>query len=228
MSITVSSITTHAVGDPSASVSVTTPSASVDDLLLIILSNDFYTLSELALNSITPTATATEITNFAADGGSSQPHIKAWWAPVTTAGAATVSAATGHSDEEKALAVYVLSGADTSNPVDDAANSGTVTTSQNPVAPAVSPSTSDALLVCHIQGDSTTFGVTYSAPGSMTPRYNDTDGTFMRIVGATEQLSTSGSTGTRTFTGDLSRGWVASSVAIKVAAAGISVAWLRA
>lgn len=230
MSVTVRSITAQGfAGTGAANVSVTTPSASVGDVLLIILSNDYYTQSGLVLNSITPSAVSTEITSFDDDGGTNVPHIKAWWAPVTTGGAVTVSATTGHTDEEKALAVYILAGADTSNPIDGAANSGAMVTSSNPVAPAVSPATSNALLVCAVQSDLNGFSVTYTPPGSMTSQYNITDGSFMRAIGATEQLSASGSTGTRTFTAT-SAGWIASSVAIKVAtvAGPIASAWFTA
>lgn len=219
MSITINSVTTYAVSGGGANISVTTPSASVGDLLLIILSNDYYSLSEMGLNSITPTATATQITDFTADGGANQPHIKAWWAPVVTAGAVTVSATTGHTDEEKALVVYILSGADTTSPIDAAANSGAVTSAQSAVAPAVSPSASTDLLFCHMQTDGAGHSTTYTTPGSMTAQYSLTDGVFMQAIGASEQLSASGSTGTRTFTGDRTNGWVASSVAIKTAAA---------
>lgn len=220
MSITVKSVTTQAVSGGGLTISVTTPAASVGDLLLIILSNDYYLLADMGLNSISPTATSTEITSFAADGGTSQPHIKAWWAPVATAGAATVTATTGHTDEERALAVYILSGADTSSPVDGAANSGAVTSAQNVVAPAVTPSASTDMLFCHIQTDGAGFGTVYTTPGSMTTQYSVTDGTFMQAIGATEQLVASGSTGTRTFTGNRTNGWVASSVAIKTASGG--------
>jgi len=219
MSVTVKSVTTQAVSG-GATISVTTPAASVGDLLLIILSNDYYLLADMGLNSITPTATATEILNFDTNGGTNQPHIKAWWAPVTTAGAVTVTATTGHNDEERGLVVYILSGANTSTPIDGAANSGAVTSAQNAVAPAVSPSASTDLLICHVQTDGAGFGTVYTPPGSMTSRYNITDGTFMRVVGATEQLAASGSTGTRTFTGDHTNGWVAASVAIQASAGG--------
>lgn len=217
MSITIKSVTTQTVAGTGASVTVTTPTASVGDLLLIILSNDYYLLSDMSLTSITPTATSTEITNFDCAGGTNKPNIKAWWAPVTTAGAATVVASTGHPDEEKAMAVYVLSGVDTANPIDAAANSGAMTTAQNPVAPTVSPTNATDLLICHVQTDGTGNSVTFTAPGSMTSQYNVTDGTFMRTLGATQQLSASGSTGTRTWTASASCGWVASSVAIKAA-----------
>lgn len=227
MAITISSVTTNAVGGTGSSISVTTPAASVGDLLIIILSNDYYALSDLALFGTTPSTTATEITNFDDDGGNLNKHVKAWWAPVTTAGAVTVNCDTGHSDEEKTLAVYVLTGADTSNPIDGAANSGTQASGTSVVAPAVSPSGSNDLLICHLQIDM----VTITPPGTMTNQYNVTDGTFTRSYGATQQLSASGSTGTRTFTSGATTSWVASTMAIKASSTGSPVgvtAWLRA
>lgn len=222
MAISVKSVTTNAISNGGTSISVTTPSASVGDLLIIILSNDYYNFSELTLTSITPTATATEITAFGDDGGTNSAHFKAWWAPVTTAGAATVQADTAHADEEKTLVVYVLSGADTSSPIDAAASSGTTQTVQNPAAPSISPTTSDALLINHISSDSSTTAATSTVtpPGSASNTYSFTDPSiFMRSAGGSEQLSASGATGTRTWTGTRSdTNWIMGSMAIKTAA----------
>ncbi len=223
MAIVVKSVTTNAASGTGSSISITTPAASVGDLLIIILSNDYYNFSELTLTSISPTATATEVTGFGDDGGTNTAHFRAWWASVATAGAATVQCDTGHADEEKTLAVYVLSGADTSSPIDDAANVGTVQAAQqNPVAPSVSPATSNAFLLNHISSDGNSAGAssTLTAPGSSSNTYNITDpSSFMRSAGGSEQLSASGATGTRTWTGTRTdANWIAATMAIKTGA----------
>jgi hypothetical protein len=240
MAITVKSVTTNmrfngALGG--ADVSLTTPAASVGDLLIVIFNNDFYAASGLSLGSISPAATATEITGFETDGGTNEPHTKAWWAPVTTAGAVTVTCHTTGGDEELSLITYVLSGADTTNPIDAAAASALTSTTTTMIAPSVSPTTSTALLICNIQTDSSTnaLTMTFTAPGSMSNAYSLTDGTFMRTLGASEILATSGATGTQTWTsgGGNSTSYTASSMAIKAAAGGgggggsAPVAWLH-
>jgi hypothetical protein len=233
MAITVNSVTTNLIAATSSSISVTTPAASVGDLLVIILSNDYYDLADMSLTSITPTATATEMTSFGSDGGAgSQPNIKGWWAPVVSAGAVTVIADTGHSDEEKVLAVYLLSGADTTSPVDDSTSIGAIASGTDLSAPSVSPATATALLICHLQTDGITAapGSTLTPPGTMSNAYNLTDGTFMRAIGASQLLSASGATGTRTWTGTRAGvNYTAASVAIKalIIPNTSTLAWLR-
>ena len=230
MAVAFGSVTTNVQGNAGSGISVTTPSANVGDLLLIILSNDWYNMSELTVG-VTPTVTVTEMTDFDVDGGANSPHIKAWWAPVPTAGAYTVTGDTNHFDEEKAIAVYIITGANTSAPIDNvAANSGLI--GGIPIfAPSVSPNTSNALLICHAQTDGGSSGSSFSTPGGMSNGYNITDGSFMRAMGASQLLSSSGATGTRSFGGTLtSKDWVAASVAIKgpTGGGGSISAWLRA
>lgn len=236
MAITVKSVTTNGLtGNGSVStVSVTTPAASVGDLLVIILGNDWYTQAGLSLQSITPTATATEITSFDADGGSLKPHMKAWWAPVTTAGAVTVVGDTANKDEEKALVVYVISGADTTTPIDVSTAISTVTTSTTPAAPSVSPTGATDLLICHFQSDGTTGGASGTAPGSMSNAYSQSEGGLATAFGASQILSASGATGTRTWTFTGNVPYVCASMAIKAAAGGggggtstTPIAWLH-
>jgi len=216
MAVGIRSITTNQVsGGTGGSISLTTPSASVGDLLLIILSNDYWQ-DVMSLTSITPTATATEITNFHDDGGNLNGHIMGWTAPVVTGGAVTVVADTGYTaGEEKILAVYILTGCDTTNPVDDAANTGTMVSSANPTAPSVSAANSTSMLFCHLETDgSGTPGVTVTIPGDTTSQYDVASGGFSRGMGISAQLTTSGGTGGKIFTAASSFGWIASSVAI--------------
>jgi len=222
MAITVKSVSTNKLSNGTGpnTISVTTPSASVGDLLVIIVSNDFYTQAAIGLDSITPTATATNITNFDSDAGSNKPHIKGWWAPVTTAGAVTVVGNTGHPDEEKALVVYILSGADTTAPIDDSAHTSTVTNSSSLIAPSVSPAGTTDLLISYIQTDGSNSNPTATAPGGMSNTYSLDEGGVAQAFGGSELLSASGATGTRTWAYASTTGYISATLAIKTATGG--------
>jgi hypothetical protein len=56
---------------------------------------------------------------------------------------------------------------------------------------------------------------TYTPPAGMTQQYSVTDTTFMRAFGASQILTSSGDTGTRTITGDHAAKWIVSTMAIK-------------
>ena len=194
---TVRSVTTLGVAGPGTStISVTTPSdTAVGDLLVIFLSNDYYTASGLGLNSVSPSATATEVTAAACDAGSNNPHIKVWTAPVTTAGAATVTVHTGHTDEEQALCVFVIAGgassADTGTSTFTTGNTTTWTCS------ALTTSVADCLVLAHWQGNSLTGGKNLTAPSGWTTQYDDlAEGSFATCEGASQTFASSGSTGT--------------------------------
>jgi hypothetical protein len=221
--ITIKSVTTQvSAGVNTSSINLTTPAAAVGDLLLIIFGNDWDILSNMTLTSINPSATATEITNFRADGGTNSAHMKAWYAPVTTAGAVTVTTDDVYNaGDEKFLAVFILSGADTTSPVDGSANGGALTSSTTPTTPSVSPSGTVSLLFGVVQTDGINngFGAVFTPPIGMSLQYNITDGAFARMAGITQQLSASGATGAKAFESDKSVSWVAASVAIKSAAA---------
>ena len=195
-SVTVATIVT------TASVSVNIPSdTAVDDILIIIHGNDYYAASNMPTPTVGGSSTGvTAITNGTADAGNLQGHAKSYWFKVTAGGAATVAVTeTGAADEEKSILVYVLSGADTTNPIDVAGNTTSVTNDDPHVLSAISPSTSDAFLIAHDNtGTGLGGGQTFTSPGGMSEQYDATAG-GMAHVGATQQLSASGSTGTRTF-----------------------------
>ncbi len=228
MAVGIRSVTTAvSSGVTSTSISLTTPAASVGDLLLIILGNDYWQ-NTLTLTSITPTATSTNISSFTDDGGNNNPHINAWWAPVVTSGAVTVVADDGYvGGNEKFLAVYILTGCDTSSPVDDAANNGAMVSSNSPTTPTVSPASSTSMLFCHFQSDGSNAAplATLTIPGDTNSQYDISDtSNFSRAIGINQQLATSGGTGGKIFTSSATFGWVASSVAIKAAATTPAVA----
>jgi hypothetical protein len=147
VAIAISSITSGTDTGASATVSVTTSESptttKVGDLVVVVYANDFYALSNMGTPSATGTPTMNAIAGATGDGGSNEAHIKAWWYVANTAGAQTVSATeTGAHDEEKSITAYVLTGADTTTPVDAAAgNTSTTTITTSQVAPAVSPTT---------------------------------------------------------------------------------------
>lgn len=204
---------------PAVSLTLTsTRQPQAGDLLLIVHFNDFFTLANMPTPTVAGSTTGVNaVSGGSADAGSNLAHIKSYTYAVASTGDLTVAVTeTGTADEEKALAVYVLSGADTTTPVDGAAGaSGTASTSH--VAPAVSPAAADSMLFCHANTGGGASGGAYTQPGGMTETYDTVFG-GMSFGGANLQLSASGSTGTETFTATNSTAWAALSVAIKTAA----------
>lgn len=220
MAITIRNVVSNVAVTPTIAVT-TDASPQVGDLLLIFHGNDYYTAASMPDPTVSPgSPTVTAVPGGSADAGSSTAHVKSYTAVVTTAGAQTVSVTeTGTADEDKILAVYVLGGADTTNPVDAAAGQFNTVISSAQDAPSVSPSTSDALLVAHNNSGGGSGANSYTSPGSMTEQYDVHVG-GVSGVGATEQLTASGATGVRTFTAVGNNvQYAAVSVAIRVAAA---------
>jgi hypothetical protein len=204
----------------SATVSVTTAettATSVGDLVVVFHGNDFYTTTTMGTPTATGSPTMNAITT--ADGGSNLAHINGWWYVANTGGAQTISATeTGTHDDEKAITAYVLGGADTTTPIDSAAPA-TGVTSVSLVAPAVTPTGSDSLLICYVNSGGGASASSHTPPPGMT---EDTDFQAGGISGSAASLllSASGSTGTKTFTAANSVPFAAVSVAIKSAAGG--------
>jgi hypothetical protein len=208
----------------SATVSLTLSGArqpQVNDILLIIHCNDFYAASNMPTPTVGgSTAGVTAITNGTADAGTNGAHAKAYWWLNSGAADRTVSVTeTGSHDEEKALAVYVLSGVDTSTPIDVAGNTFNASTGPSWVLTAVSPTSSDAYLIAHVNtGGGNSGGGSVTPPGTMTEQYDVNVG-GITYEGATQQLATSGSTGTRTFTPAADAGFAGLLIAMKTASA---------
>lgn len=77
---------------------------------------------------------------------------------------------------------------------------GTITTGANPlIVTSVSASTTNCMLLG--VATRTSSNLTITAPGSMTTRVTDNDGTSPSYCIAEEQLTSSGASGTRTFSG---------------------------
>jgi hypothetical protein len=150
---------------------------------------------------------------------------KVYWA-IADASISSFTIALGAADSYAAC-LTSISGADTGSPIDASAiatDLGSV--SVNPIAPAVSPSGSDSLLVCAFGGHETGGeSKTSTPPSGMTEREDwPTTSEFEHFSLATLALSASGSTGTKTFDLvtdlDTAEVYAASSVAVKSAAAG--------
>jgi hypothetical protein len=188
-----------------ATVAVTltgTTQPQTGDVVVFFHCNDYYTLSAMPTPTVGGTTTGVNaITGGVADAGSIEGHVKAYWWLAGSAGDQTVSVTeTGNHDEEKGLVAYVLSGVDTSTPIDGSASATFDAVGSSTWALAeVAPSTADALLIAHANsGGGGAAGGSIAAPGSMTQTYNSLTGGLL-MGGGVEQLSASGGTGTRTF-----------------------------
>lgn len=197
------------------------------DLLVILDANDYYALT----NMVTPTvggstAGVTAITNGSADAGNPNAHVKGYTYVVGSTGDLTISETeTGSGDEEKVLVLYVLSGANTSSPIDGgssgAAGSFSATGQASFVLTGVTPSGSDAFLIYHVNsGGGSSGGTPYGPPSGFTEQYDTATG-GVSYTGGTQQLAVSGATGTKTVTGNgAAISWAGVLIAIATAAGG--------
>ena len=202
MAFTIRSVNHNATtANPITVTTAASPAAQVGDLLVIFHGNDYYALSNMPAPTVSPgSPTVTAPTGGTADAGSLNAHTKAYYAIVATAGQQTVSVTeTGTGDEDKCLAVYVIAGNDPTTPIGDAAGAFNATASTSNPAPAVSPPAVNALMISHVNSGTGTSATSYTPPGSMTEQYDAQVG-GISYTGATEQLTATGTTGTRTFT----------------------------
>lgn len=220
MAIGIRTVATGTDTGSTASVSATTTGTTpvTGDLALVLYRNDYYTLATMGTPS-GGSITWNAITGATADGGTNLAHLKAWWGVVASTAHFTVTATeTGAHDEEKALDIWVLSGADTTTPIDaSAGSSGASTTSQD--APTVSPSTADAFLIVTVGSGGGSAAASYTHPAGTTEQYEIHVGGLSGSV-AYQQLSASGATGVRNFTASTAVPFAACSIAIKTASAG--------
>lgn len=205
----------------SATVSATSDGTPVaGDLAIIIHGNDFYALTNMPTPTPTNMGALTAIVS--ADAGTNLAHIKAYWAVVTANGAVTASVTeTGSHDEEKRMTVVVLSGADTTNPVDGTPTSASGGSSTSHVAPATSPVATDSFLICDTNSGGGAASASYTPPAGMTEQVEQHVGGLSSTT-ATKQLTASGSTGTQTFAAASAVPWAAISMAIKTASGAAS------
>jgi hypothetical protein len=192
--------TQSGTGDPTSLTLTGTRQPQTDDVLIIIHGNDFYALSNMPTPTVGGSTTGvTAITNGDADGGVNSAHARSHYYVAGSTGDLTVAVdETGTADEEKCLVVYVLSGVDTATPIDVAGNAQNVSADPH-VCPSISPTSTDAFLICHVNTGGGNSAGSYTPPGSMTEQYDTDVGAAFTFTGGTEQLSASGATGTRTF-----------------------------
>jgi len=214
--------TASVAGPGTATVSITLDGArqpNAGDVLIIVHSNDFYTLANMPTPTVGGSSTGvTSIVN--ADRGTDQAHSKSWYYVVGSTGDLTVSVTeTGSADEEKSLVAYVLSGVDTGTPIDVSGSDTSSVDDLSPDAPSVSPTSSDAFLICHTSSGPQNTGA-YTPPSGMTEQYDSVvGGSAHGYSGATLQLSSSGATGVKTFATANLASWIALSIAVKTGGA---------
>jgi len=185
-------------------ISVTLDSArqpNAGDVLVIIHCNNFYNVSNMVTPTVAGSSTGvTAITGGAATGTTADTGgIKSYTYVVGSTGDLTVAEdETGAANEEKLLAVYVLSGVDTATPVDIAGNFNGAPSGGLYVCPSVSPTSSDAFLICHYNTCGGAASGLSDPPSGMTEQYDAAVG-GMSTAGASVQLVTSGATGTKLF-----------------------------
>jgi hypothetical protein len=224
VAISIKSITvgTATPGQVSVTTSETPTATAAGDIVVVFHGNNFYAATNMVAPTATgsPTVTAITGTGLPADGGTNLAHIKAYWYQANTAGAQTISETeTGTHDEEKYLIAVVLSGADTSTPIDAAAGSSGAS-SASFVAPAVSPTTSDAFLIAVASDGGGAMGGPFTTPATYTEDADFAVGASnLSGVVAHKQLAASGSTGTITFTATTAEPWAAVTLAIKTGGA---------
>lgn len=186
----------------SAAISFTTGSGLLTtDKLVLVHCNDYY----LATNLQTPTGTAGSSWTLQAtvDNGINKTHTKVWTSDVAGTGARTVVVNSLTTDEERYAALFVLTGA--ASGVDGISSTTAGASSTAHVAPSVTPTSgqSDDLLICvwvSRATDTEDATINYTMPGSMTA-YTERDvDIYVTYRAASELLSSSGATGTRTAT----------------------------
>jgi len=189
----------------------------VGDLLVCFAGNDW----NQAANLGPPTGTSgTWTLRATGDGGTNAPHLKIYTRFVTSGGVQTVTVSPSPDGEEVFTHVFVLADTDAATPVDGTPAGGNGAASTSHVAPATAPATADALLLCGAQGAGTPGGTgAYTPPSGMTERTDITDGGFARSSTASLVLTSSGTTGTKTFTGP-NVAWATATIAVEGASGG--------
>lgn len=223
MAIAIRGTTPATATDTATTVSLTLTGArqpQTNDVLLIIHGNNYFQLSNMPTPTVGGSTTGvTAVTGGSADGGNLFGHIKTYTYVVGSTGDLTVAVTeTGLADEEKCLVVYVLSGVDTASPVDVAAGAFESTTAgTSHVAPSVSPASSNAYLICHVNDANGANSGASTPPSGMAESYDVNFDAFYSYAGAVLQLVASGATGTKTFTETGNAYWAAVSIAMKTA-----------
>lgn len=218
-----SPLVTGSTGDPTSQTLTGTRQPNNGDVLLIIACNDFYVVSNITTPTVGGSTTGvTAVPGASGDGGTDAGHAVAWYYVVTATGDLVVAEDEGGAgDEEKGLISYVLTGADTANPIDIAGATFSAVPSTSHTCPSVNANTAGFMIGHTNSGGGSSAGA-YTPPGSMTEQYDQVVGGAMSMTGATEQLAASGATGTRVFTAGNTTS-VGLSIVIRAAGGGATV-----
>lgn len=181
------------------------------DLLVVFHFIDFYD----AATMVAPTGTSTGTWTLQAtgDAGVNDVHVKVWTKPANT-GIQTIIC-NQVSDACNWNMTYVLRG-QIASPIDGATGSQSASNSTSHVAPSISPASSDDLLLCGAIGGG---AGSYTAPTGMTEDFDSACGSNSSASIAELILSSSGATGTKTFTYTASVHNATASIAIAGSAA---------
>ncbi len=178
-------------------------STAIDDVLVVVGVSNYFSLSS-GFGPPSGGGAGTWTLHTTADLGTNNAHMRVWTKTCAQAGSQNITLDT-ISSEECGIAVFVMSGADTTDHLEDSASalftgvSGTP--SQHP-APSVTAETDGGILISAVITE--TFGGvgTYTPPTGMTENWDLTlpaPGDPNQWTGANKQLSASGATGTQTF-----------------------------
>lgn len=219
MAAAIRSISVGTNDGSSATVAVTTPSdgtaAQVGDVAVVAHMNNFYAITNMVTPTATGSPTLTAVPDGIADGGTNLAHIKSYTYTVNTAGAQTVTTTeTGSHDEEKAIAVVIMSGVDTADPVDDSHDATGNGVTQ--AAAAVAPDSANTMMLLFNCSGGGASSASYTVPLSMTEDTEIHNGGQSGVI-AHEALSASGDTGTRTVTALGSIPWASVTLAMRAA-----------
>lgn len=182
----------------------TTSNVAVGDLLVCFFGCDFYTAAEMNAPTGTSGTWTLEATG---DLGSNNPHIKIYTRKVTAAGAQTVTV-NQVQDSEVYNLVYVLRNGQT----DAAGAGGSGASTTSPVAPAVTTVNTTTLLLCGYQTGNGQTNLT--APSGM-GNVIEVEDVFSTMASCRQDLTTAGSTGTKTGTFSTARPYASASLAVR-------------
>jgi hypothetical protein len=194
-------------------------STTVGDLAVVIAANDFYTLANIQTPTGTAVSSWTLQSAATVDTGSNGNHVKVWTGPVTTGGTSTIDTNWSTLDEERYAQILIIQ----DGAFDVALSATNATTTTSFVAPSVTTTGTDDLLICSWGEAFAGSAFNLTPQGSMT-ELTERDIASCTFTSATETLVASGATGTRTATASTSKAnsWGVS-VAIKSAGGGASV-----
>lgn len=201
-------VVTDSGGGTNATITTST-NVAVGDVLVAFHGADYGSYANMP--AITGTDEIYWVEQAGADRGNNLPKLKVWTREVATAGAQTVNAPV-FADAAMYLTVFVLDGSVVDLVYDAAASSGAPTSSL--VAPSVTAVADASVLLCGwLTGSDTSDVGNLTAPSGMT-KETEVDSQYGTHATASELLSASGATGTRTASFSRSSDYASGSIAI--------------